>query len=246
LSVKKDKVNFNPVPKYDKEKSFYSKAIVDQKTGDTWTYNPSIEEIRYRNWLAEICDPITGEPHKGKKTEYDVAEDGTETERIVQMEPRYIVKAIQRERTVDKREFLLTKGRWIAYNEFGEEKGLPCAFMEKYNEVVWDFRRSVNQSGRLVQECLGPKPGADVTHYTVPYTPANVDKLYAQAEEPVSLLVKDQRSLEAKEAINLDMFRNKPFDYIINMDYLSEKDKAEKLAEFKAMQGIQEVPSKRK
>ena len=235
------KSKYNPITKWEKEKSFYKEAIVDQKTGATWPYISTdvAAEERYKIWLQEVVNPVTGEPYRGKEEVYDVAEDGTETKRLVDKEPYQVVLTIQRERTADKREFLVSKGRFIGFNEFGDAKSLPYSFIERYQQIVWNFNRALNpQNGRLIQECLGPRPGAEIIHYTMPFTEGNVDKLWnLSAKTNVSLLVKDAVDNVAQQASDIEQFKSKSFDYIKNKDYMSEKEKREKLEEFKVYQG---------
>jgi hypothetical protein len=51
----------------------------------------------------------------------------------------------------------------------------------------------------------------------------------------VKLMVREEGGM-VKEAPDLDTFKHKSFDYILNMDYLSEKEKKDKLDEFKSTQ----------
>lgn len=240
---------FNPITKWDKEKAFFKTAIVDQKTKQTWPYISSdqVSENRYHNWLAEVTDPITGKPYIGKKRSIDVTEDGVETEKLEDILNYHKITVIQRERTADKREFLVTKGQLIAYNEFGEEKTLPYYKIEQYKETVWNFQRGTDSQGHLKMECLGPRPGADIMHYTVPFTVNNVAKLLEKANEnTVQLVVHDVVTDQAQACSSVAMFKTKPFDYLMNQDYMSEDEKKMKLEEEKVKAGISQTSQTRK
>ena len=238
--MREQSVKFNPITKWEKEKEFFKSAVVDQK-GNTWPYksSDSTSEERYNIWLQEVTDPITGKAHVGKHETIDVAEDGTETKHLEDVNFYQRITVIQRERTADKREFLVTKGQLIGYNEFGEAKTLPYSKIEQYNEIVWNFRRAVNQQGRLIQECLGPRPGADIMHYTVPFTPNNLTKLLEKADRnTVHLVCHDVVTDQAQEAPSIEVFKSKSFDYIINQDYMTEDEKKMKLEEERVKSGI--------
>jgi hypothetical protein len=82
--------------------------------------------------------------------------------------------------------------------------------------------------------CDGPTAGS-ITHYTLPFTPENVDELMKNAIPDVKLMVKEEGGM-VKESPDLETFKQKSFDYILNMEYLTEKEKATKLEEFQTMQ----------
>ena len=236
---------FDYITKWQKERSFYSKAIIDPKTGDTWPYSPLTEELAYENWKRDVVDPQTNTYYKGKLIKYEPAEDGSgaEIEKTIDVEPFEQVRQITRIRSEEGNEYLLTKGIITGFNEFGRERKHPWSNREMYRQTLFRFETEKSDStGKLIQQCKGPE-GSQI-HYLMPYNAANVDKLWEKRDSKRCILVvKDSISQEAKECPTLEMFKTKSFDYIKNMDYLSEKEKADKLAEFEAMQGIEKPPS---
>jgi hypothetical protein len=230
---------FDYIDKYTKQREFYKKAVIDPKSGETWPYIPHTDENKYYKWKEEVIDPSTNEYYLGKVKKYEVAEDGKETEKIVDVSPYETIRQITRIRTDEGKEFLLTKGSIMGFNEFGRERRLDYTNKEMYRETLFRFETDKDPSvNRLRQFCKGPEGFLD--HYLMPFTPANVDKLWSKRDKKRCLLaVLDKITMQAKECPTLDMFKNKDFDYIMDMGYLSEKEKEEKLKEFEAMQNIQ-------
>jgi hypothetical protein len=236
---------FPPILKWQKQRLPYTKAIIDPKTGDTWPMIVTTEELAYQNFLKDVIDPATNTYHKGKKTSYDPAEDGSgkETENVIEIEPYESVGQITRVKTDESKEYLLTKGMIYAFKEFAVSRNYAWSNREMWNETLFRFETDRDDSsGKLRQFCRGPE--GSLIHYLIPHNASNVDKLWEiRNAKRCILVVKDAVSQEAKECPTLDMFKSKSFDYIKNMDYLSEKEKEDKLAEFQAMQGIEKTPS---
>jgi hypothetical protein len=232
------------ITKWDKEKEYYDKAVIDPKTNTTWPYLPSTNEIAYRNWLKDVIDPASEKLYTGKFKKVDVSDDGKETETLIDMEAYEEIYAIYRIRRDDGKEFLLSKGRLIGFNEFGKPKTYPYSYKEMYSETVFHYETDKDQNtGKLRQFCHGPERAID--HYLMPFTPGNVDKLWNKRDKKrCQLAVKENISGEAKECLNLEMFKTKDFDYIMNMGYLTEKERAERLEEFQTLQG--QLPQKTK
>jgi len=241
---KKDPFDF--IERWNKERSFYSKAIIDSKTGDTWPYIESVDEIKYKNWKSLVVDPATQEYYHGKEPKFTVSEDGVETKTMQAVEPHQIVRQITRVRTEDGSEYLMTKGQIIGYDEFGQPRPLSYSNKEKYIETLFRFETEQDTSvNRLRQVCKGPEGMRE--HYLMPFTEKNVRKLYEMRDKRRCILVVlDAVSMEAKECPSLDMFITKDFNYIKDMGYLSEKEREEARKEFEAMQNVQSTPKPKK
>lgn len=227
------------ISKWDKEKSYYDKAVIDPKTNTTWPYLPPTEERAYRNWLKDVTDPATNQLYVGKGRKLDTSEDGVETETVIDMQPYEEVYAIYRIRTDEGKENLLSKGRLVGFNEFGKPKVFSYNYREMYLETVFHYETDKDdRTGKLRQFCHGPEPGSAITHYLMPFTEGNAEKLWAKRDKRRCMLaVKENISGEAKECPTFEMFKTKPFDYILNMGYLTEKERAERLEEFQTLQG---------
>lgn len=227
--------------KWEIEKSFFAKEIMgyDPKTKKdvTWQYYDS-EEESYKEWLKQVQDPITKEFYKGKEVKIDYDNDGKEipsSRQIIEKEPYFVRRQIVRLRTRDKKEYLYSRGHMYGYTTYG------TVLSKKFQEPeMWDqqaFKHHMEfiaKDNKHKEICDGPTAGT-ITHYTLPFTPENVDELMKNAIPDVRLTVKEEGGM-VKDSPDLETFRNKSFDYILNMEYLTEKEKAAKLEEFQIMQ----------
>lgn len=233
------------VRKWQIEKSFFDKEVMgyNEKTKkDTpWPFDasPSFGQYKeYMNWLDQVQDKVTKKFFKGRKDTAEYDNDGKEIPGSVvsiDLEPDFVRTQIVRLRTQDKGEILYSRGVITGYNNF--QNPITQSFQEPeiWNEQKFNHKTEFIQRLNTVKDiCLGPS--GVIPHYTMPFTPENVDELMKNATHNTKLKVKEEGSTNIKEARNLDDFRNKSFDYILNMDYLPEKEKAAKLEEFQTMQ----------
>jgi hypothetical protein len=227
--------------KWEIEKSFFAKEVMGYepktKKDVTWPYYDS-EEESYKDWLKQVQDPITKQFYKGRKDVVEYDNDGKEipsTKKTIELEPYFVRRQIVRLRTKDKKEYLYSRGHLYGYTTYGEELAKKFQEPEIWKQQAFkhhmEFMPKDNKHKNI---CDGPTAGS-ITHYTVPYTPENVDELMKNAIPNVALKVREEGGI-VKDAPDLDTFRNKSFDYILNMDYLTEKEKKDKLDEFKASQ----------
>jgi hypothetical protein len=233
--------------RWDKEKEVYKPAIIDLKTGDTWPREPNPAEKPLAAWRKVVMDPASKTFFKGKEPKRTVSEDGVETVTQTEVEPHQVITTIQRERIEGDEEYLLTKGYIMAYNQFGEPHPYHYSFLGRWWETTFVYETALeDSSGQLRRQCRGPQGG--FFHYTKPFTVKNVDELWEMRDKKrlTSLVVHDAVSDRAKQAINIDVFKNKGFDYIMNDEHLSEKEREERMLEEQARQGIAQVPTKGK
>jgi hypothetical protein len=227
--------------KWQIEKSFFDKEVMgyDQKTKKdiTWPYYDS-EEESYKQWLGQVQDPITKEFYKGKDVKVDYDNEGkeiTSTRQIIEKEPYFVRRQIVRIRTKDKKEYLYSRGHMYGYTTYGTELSKKFQEPEMWDQQAFKHHMEfMAKDNKHKNVCDGPTAGS-ITHYTLLFTPENVDKLMEHAIPDVTLLVREENGT-VKQAPDLETFKNKSFDYIVNMDYLSEKEKKDKLDEFKASQ----------
>ena len=235
-------------PKFKIERSFFDREVMgyDPKTKkeQTWPYYHA-EENSHNQWLSQVQDPITKEFYRGRETTVEYDDNGNEipdTKKIIEKEPYLERTQIVRLRTRDKKEFLYSRGRMYGYTTYGTLVTDPFQEPEVWQQ--WTFKHHmafIQRENRHKEVCDGPM--GSIIHYTMPFTKENVDKLMETAVPNVSLVVKEEGGT-VKGCPTLEMFRTKPFDYILNMDYLTEKEKEEKRLEFEAVQN--NVISKRK
>jgi hypothetical protein len=211
----------------------------DQKTKKdiTWPYYDS-EEESFKEWLKQVQDPITKEFYKGKdvKVEYDnTGKEIPSTKQIIEKEPYFVRRQIVRIRTKDKKEYLYSRGHMYGYTTYGTELSKKFQEPEMWDQQAFkhhmEFMPKDNKHRNI---CDGPTAGS-IIHYTLPFNADNVDELMKNAIPDVRLTVKEEGGM-VKDSPDLETFKTKSFDYILNMDYLTEKEKKDKLDEFKASQ----------
>jgi hypothetical protein len=239
------KLNDLILRKWQIEKSFFDKEVMgyDQKTKKDipWPFDasPSFGQYKeYIGWLDQVQDKVTKKFFKGRdKSTVEYDNDGKEipgTVVSIDLEPHFERTQIIRLRTKDKGEILYSRGIITGYNNF--QNPITTSFQEPeiWNEQQFHHRTEFIQNLNTVKDiCVGP--AGVIPHYTLPFTPENVDELMKNAITNVALKVKHEGG-KVKDAPDLDRFRNKSFDYNLNMDYMTEKEKAAKLEEFQAMQ----------
>lgn len=227
--------------KWEIEKSFFDKEVMgyDQKTKKDipWHYYNSEQEA-HKKWLEQVQDPVTKQFYKGRKELVEYDNDGKEipeTKKTIELEPYFIREQIVRLRTKDRKEFLYSRGHMYGYTTYGTE--IPQNFQEAEIWVQQAFNHHMEympRENRHREVCDGPTAGS-ITHYTIPYTPENVDMLLENAIPDIKLDIREEGG-RVKQSPDKETFKNKSFDYIMNMDYLTEKEKAVKLEEFQTMQ----------
>jgi len=237
------------ITRFEKEQSFFKKAVIDQKSGETWPYNASTAERKYNRWLTNVIDPGTEDYNIGKEVKPETQTDGTETFTQIEVrQPKDVVSAIYRVR-VNGIEYLLSKGTITGYNKFGQiipagdhktvySYGGRDSYPEMYIETKFNYEMELDEAtSRVTNKLQGP--GEQVEHFLMLNIPENRKKLW-EKRDPAKrciLAVKDSINGEAKECLTFEMFDNdNNFDYIKNMEFLDEKQKAEKLAEFETLQ----------
>ena len=220
--------------KWNIERSFYDKQVsgYDPKTKKEtyWPYQ-NIEEKSHKEWLKQVQDPVTKQFFKGRAEQVEYDNEGKEipsTKKIIELEPRYEITQIIRIRTRDRQEFLYSRGLMYGYNNFQNEVSHKFQEPEKWDEQKFAHHTEFIQRLNTTKDiCDGPS-GRPITHYTLPWTTDNVDKLMQNAIPNVKLILKDEGSTMAKQCTDVEMFKTKPFDYIFNDEWQSveEREKA--------------------
>jgi hypothetical protein len=237
------------ITRFEKEQSFFKKALFDpKKPEDSYPYNPSTAERVYKRWLTNVVDPGTEDYNVGREVKPETQTDGTEIFTQIEVtQPKDLVNAIYRVK-VDDKEYLLSKGRLIGYNQFGQiipagdhkttyPYGGNDSYPEMYIETKFNYEMELDEAtSRVTNRLQGP--GERIPHFLMLNTPENRKKLWDKRDptKRCILAVKDSFNGEAKECLTFEMFDTKDFDYIKNMEFLDEKQKAEKLQEFETLQ----------
>ena len=228
--------------KYDKEKDFFKKAVLNEK-GDTWPRIPTdpAREAAYENWKKRVISPVTKEYYKGRKEKYMPDGKGGETLQVLELEAHDEIMAIIRLRDAEGDEFLITKRRYIGYDSFGNEDPMYMPYPEMYSQPKFQYRTQIDfRTGQPMPITHGPE--GSIPHYLIAFSPEAVDDLYSRKwSKAVHLAVKDGITGEGKTCPTLEMLKFKSFDYIKNMEYLTPEQKAAEREKFETEQGDKPV-----
>lgn len=215
--------------KWNIERSFFDREVMgyDPKTkkDQTWPYY-SAEEDSHKAWLAEVQDPITKEFYKGRETKVDYDDNGKEipeTKKTIEKEPYFVRRKIVRIRTKDGKEFLYSSGLIYGYTTYGTMVSNSFQESEVWRQTIFKHHMAFIQRENKHREiCDGP--ASFITHYTLPFTEKNIDKLLEDVAPDVALIAK-QEGGTAIEKIPLEIFKTKPFDYLLNEEWISPEQK---------------------
>jgi len=218
------------MPNFHKEIACYKKAIIHNardRNGRpvkdaTWPRDEQPNERAYYNWLKDVHDE-NWKPNPAKD------ERGNE---IKGTGAKHVIQGILRVRTV-KGEFLVTDGKLVGYDAFGNVRERTCRHPEEWVKTNFNFTRGIDpSSGQTYTQCLGPS-GLE-TVYEMPFTKENLRQLVKHREGdniPFALvdLTKDGRpkSVPIQGGIESRVkFFLQDFDYLWNEDYKSKEEKA--------------------
>jgi hypothetical protein len=235
--------------KWEIEQSFFKKEILgyDPKTKEpqTWPYENQ-EKRDYDYWLKDVQDPITKQFYKKTATEVDYDDDGKEipsSKKTVEKEPFFKRTQIVRLRTRDGKEFLSSRGQITGYTALGSISTTRFEEPEMWKQTLFKRHMAfVQRENRHLEICDGPNDS--IMHYTLPFTSENVDKLMKDKVPNISLVVKEEGKTQSKECRDLEMFKTKPFDYILNDEWLTAEEREEAIKKYEAIE--KNIISKRK
>jgi hypothetical protein len=238
--------------KYKIEKSFFDKEIVDidpkTKEPQTWPYEPQ-EMKNYNAWLAKVQDPINKEFYKKRETVVDYDNDGNEiadTKKIIEKEPYFEYTKIVRLRTKDGKEFLYTGGEMYGYTALGTLESAHFEEPEMWKQTLFKRHMAfIQRENRYKEICDGPNDY--IMHYNIPFQLGEskaIDELMKNAAVDIKLYVKEDGKTQSKECRDLEMFKTKPFDYILNDEWLTPEQREEAIKKYEALE--KNVISKRK
>lgn len=221
------------IRKWNIERSFFEREVMgyDPKTKKDvpWPYPSNAEENDHKKWLDQVQDPITKQFYTGKDTLVEYDNDGKEiptTKKIIEKFPSFTINQIVRERTRDGKEYLYSRGQLHGFTTYGTQ--VDTSFQEPEKWVQWVFAHHMEyipRENRHKEVCDGTS--GSIIHWTLPFNEDNVNKLLANAQPNVSLVVKEENG-RVKQCLNQDMFKTKSFDYIMNDEWQSveEREKA--------------------
>lgn len=206
-------------PGFAKTKALYdSEFPAGSKKPWPWDKPPrarDLEEI-YR----DVIDPSTKEYYLDEKGE----------------KPNKKIYSIVRFRTLDGEEYLYTFGS-VRFSDMNRNSIVkPCDKQETYEAPQFKHRTMPDERGHLQRVTTEIEEVRTI--YDIPFTAENIDNLLKlKGSRGCALIVKDEQSTRATTCPNIDMFKTKTFDYILNSDWQTLQEKELALKEHEALTG---------
>jgi len=213
--------------KWNRKDAFFKTEILSDGKNH-WPRDPDPGEIAYKRWLDKVRDPTTQVFYKGhdEKPKFDDNGNAIPGETVtVEIEPDYTVTTILRIKTFAGQEFLTSIGQCIGYSQMGDEEVRSYSEPEKWEEVTFGHRMTQDAQGRWKRTTEGPK--SIITHYELPFTKDAALALWEKRDPRIGcqLNVMIQASEDKQTVPSIDLFTSKPFDYLMNRDYMSPEEK---------------------
>lgn len=204
-------------PGFAKTKAFYDVEFPPgSKKPWPWDKPPRARDLE--DVYRDVIDPAT--------REYYLDENGKKPEKKIY--------SIVRFRTIDGEEYLYTFGS-VRFSDMNRNSVVkPCDKQETYSKPIFKHKTMPDDRGHLQR--VTTEIEEIKTMYDVPFTPENVDNLLKlRGSKGCALTVKDELSTKAISCPNIEMFKTKPFDYILNSEWQSAEDKELALREHEAL-----------
>lgn len=229
--------------RWERENAYFLKEMLPDGQNH-WHRDAEPGEESYKRWLNEVREPgriidgkeYEGNFYKGSKEElFDEKGNQLKEPRKVDIEPREMVSAIVRLRDVVGNEWLYSIGNILAFNQFGDERVGKFHSPEVYKEQVFRHETKLDPKDNKWKQMTGG-PSHIIMHYTTQFNKKNVMELWDKRALNCELVVKDERNTDKTVPVpnnDLQMFLDKPFDYLYNEEHMSLE---QKLARAQAMQ----------
>ena len=180
------------IGRYNKELNWYER-VKSNRTGDYF----QAEDLIKRDMVPPDYDP----PHKdkdGKPLQY----------------PLKYVNGIYRVRIPDMSEWLMSTQEWIALDSDGNPLNLSMDFKERFDDIRPFYKsKSKNPRERDSEMILEITSIEHKMKYTLPFTPENVDALYAKRNGQCTLVLKDESKDGPPYSLDsFDHLRTRTFD----------------------------------
>jgi hypothetical protein len=190
------------MPGFAKAKSFYEKEF-PPNSKKHWPYDEPTEERAYKEWLKIVVDPSTEEFYKGPNGE----------------EPKHTVTQIVRLRTSEGAEKLYSIGSVRGYNMYHDPVIADLNNPESYWLATFNHQTMQDErDGHAKRFTTGIEE--TTKQYILDFSPDNVEMLLAKKNPKGCMLtVKDESSSRVKECRDLEMFKSKSIQYILNDEW---------------------------
>lgn len=240
--------------RFNKEKAFYNRELLPDGVNH-WPRDKVPGEDAYERWFRDVSDPVTRQFYKGKE-EIPVFDEngnpkkdelGVEEKEIRELEPYRANTQLVRVKSDLDKEFLYSIGYIVGYTQFGDE--IPAKFPtpELYVETTFKHVTRLDPKDNRYKP-MTDGPSGTRTHYEMEFNADNVQKLWADRDKKkgCKLTVKDEQSGAVRECPTLDMFINKPFEFIMNADYMTPEEKRLAQEQFEKQQEVTAAKNSKK
>lgn len=212
------------MPNFAKRKSFFDKEKVDVDKRNPFPYDASVAERAYNNWKKQVINPGTNEYYTVKDSQG------------VEKKARHTVNEIVRIKTTENDEFLFTLGTLTGYDHDGNSVTVNCSQPEMYEETIFHHRSIPGRDNHMVQ--ITDSIQEIVKHYDLPFNEKNVDMLLAkQRPSGCQLSVRNARNDTGKTCEDVEVFKQKSFNYILNDERLTSAERENAIKEHQVLQG---------
>jgi hypothetical protein len=162
------------IPGFAKRKEIFDKAP-PLRTGRKFPYIEEPLEISYHNFLKEVRNPADPD-----STYYPPKDEKNNPVNLPNNENcKNVVLRIIRHRLPSNEERLTSVQQAIAYDYYGNKKVFTVDQPEKWNKPIFSTIRDYNHKKKMIETYSNGPTGAEEV-FDMPFTPENVDKLYAQ------------------------------------------------------------------
>jgi len=225
---------------FAKRRALYEKELLPDGKNH-WQPNPLPEENAYKDWKQKVINPATKEYYTRKHKLLD--ENGNEEGEEVEEKVKHTITQLVRYKDSDGKEYLYSHGIIEGFDSNGNTIPQTCSkWAEFYQHPV--FHHTNQQVGDHMVRIADSVE--EIDRYTVPWSAENVDKLLAnKSPKGCTLTLKDANGI-VKSCKSLEMFKTKPFDYIINDEWQTPQEKEIAIKEHEIMQGDIDAANKRR
>jgi hypothetical protein len=202
---------------YEKTRQLYQEIGQIKKFEETADFNRYKKELK---WYENVKSKRTGEYYQAEdlikrdmvSPKWTLPHLDAEGKPLTY--PLKYVNGIYRVRIADMSEWLMSTQEWIALDSTGNPVNLSMNFKERYDDIRPFYtskpKNPKERDSEMILEI------ADIQHkmkYTLPFTPENLDALYAKRNGQCILVLKDES--KDRPPYSLDSFehlRTRTFD----------------------------------
>lgn len=232
--------------RFKKAAAFYNKELLPDGVNH-WPRDKESGEEAYERWLRDVTDPTTKQFYKGRDDVPVFDEEGNpkkdelgvELKETRELEPYRANTQIVRIKSDLDKEYLYSIGYIVGYTQFGDEMPAKFPSPEFYLKTAFKHVTRLDPKDNRYKP-MTDGPSATHIEYEMEFNEDNVMKLWADRDKKMGckLTVKDEQSGAVRDCPKLDMFIHKPFEFIMNADYMTPEEKQREQEKFEKQQQV--------